>query len=404
MYRLASISTRNVPGLPDVGIELQPLTALIGASGSGKSRLLDAIAWLVAGTPPLTASDVRPEPVVAAELAAPDGRRTVERGDGRDPEEPLPRLVYLPIRSRLPGEQSFARPDGSDATLAEKMVDDIAAETRAATTGQLLVIDEPELMLTPQAQRHLYRLLRAFTENGNQVIYATRAPALVDAVHHEEIVRLDISHRRLSLHRAPPGLLTDEERLRLAAEFDQRGEMFFATAVVLVEGQTERLSLPPIFRALGHDPDQLGISITEVGGKGNLMLAARVLAQLHIPHVIVHDSDRGRPGWRENAAIRQAAGRTPVIALDPDFEGVAGIHSHEDKVLHAWRRFSNAPPERVPEVFKRIVRTAVRLAARAGAEPSGDLAPDGQRRGDDEQDGEAGEHGKIELNGGVAEA
>ena len=55
---------------------------------------------------------------------------------------------------------------------------------------------------------------------------------------------------------------------------------------------------------MGHDPDALGISIVEVGGKGNLILVARVLAELRIPHVIVHDRDRGEGSERENEFIR----------------------------------------------------------------------------------------------------
>jgi putative ATP-dependent endonuclease of OLD family len=366
MERLTRLTTRAVPGLADLTIELQPVTALIGVSGSGKSRLLAALAWLLAGTPALTRRPEQLGPVVSAELETPTGARTIRR-DGDGPADPLPRLVYLPVHSRLATDEATdaeltdAQPR---ATLAEQMVADIAAEVAAGTTGQLLVIDEPELMLTPQLQRHLYHLLRSFAVAGNQVVYATRAPALVDAVHHDEIVRLDISERHVAPRRAPAALLSDEERLRLAAEFDhERAEMFFATAVVLVEGNTERLALPSIFRALGHDADALGISIVEVGGKGNLILSARVLTELRIPHLIVHDSDRGAPGAAENAGIRRAARGAPVIELDPDFEGVAGIHAHEDKVFHAWQRFHDAPPERIPAPFRHIVETAVELAS-----------------------------------------
>lgn len=361
MARLLSVSTRHVPGLPDLHVGLQPMTALVGVSGSGKSRLLGALAWLIAGEPALAPDDAQPTPIVSAEVESNGERRVISRGDGA-PGGELPRLVYLPVRARLPEEEAL--PSGrSDASVAEQMVADIAADVRSGITGRLLVIDEPEMMLTPQAQRHLYRLLRGLVANGNQVVYATRAPALLDAVHHEEIVRLDISRRRMHARQAPAAVLTDEQRLRLAAEFDhERTEMFFARAVVLVEGQTERLSLPTVFRALGHDPDALGISITEVGGKGNLALIARVLAELRIPHLVVHDSDRGRPGWRENAAIREAVRRAPIIQLDPDFEEVAGIRAHEDKVLHAWRRFRHASPSEIPEPLRKIVETAVRLS------------------------------------------
>ena len=139
--------------------------------------------------------------------------------------------------------------------------------------------------------------------------------------------------------------------------------MFFATAVVLVEGQTERQSLPLIFRRLGHDPDALGISIVEVGGKGNLILVARVLAHLRIPHVIVYDSDRGRVGQRENAYIRRNAGRAPVFELHPDFEAAAGIRSRKHKVLNAWRRFTTIDAERIPRVFRDIADATVDLAS-----------------------------------------
>ena len=109
--------------------------------------------------------------------------------------------------------------------------------------------------------------------------------------------------------------LTDEQRVHLQAEFaHERTEMFFASAVVLVEGQTEQIALPLVFRRLGHHPDALGISVVEVGGKGNIPLVARLLAELGIPHVVVFDSDRGRPGERENRLIKRAVGKLDAPA------------------------------------------------------------------------------------------
>jgi hypothetical protein len=60
-------------------------------------------------------------------------------------------------------------------------------------------------------------------------------------------------------------------------EFDAaRSELFLARAVVLVEGLTEKLVLPFVFAALGHDVDRQAISIIECGGKPNLPLFARI--------------------------------------------------------------------------------------------------------------------------------
>jgi hypothetical protein len=80
--------------------------------------------------------------------------------------------------------------------------------------------------------------------------------------------------------------------------------------------------------------------------------------------MVVFDSDRGRAGQRENAYIRQEVGRAPIFTLDPDFEAVAGIRDHDEKVLAAWRRFSKIDPDRIPGVFRDIVETAVDLANR----------------------------------------
>ena len=117
-------------------------------------------------------------------------------------------------------------------------------------------------------------------------------------------------------------------------------EMFFATSVVLVEGQTERQSFPLIFRRLGYDPDALGISIVEVGGKGNLVLIARVLAQLRIPHLIVFDSDRGRPapGRDRVADEHDVVGyHTVTVYFDPlkvDVDALPDGFTVDDIVVH----------------------------------------------------------------------
>lgn len=362
--RLISIATHGVPGLPDVDIGLRPVTALIGPHGSGKSRVLTAISWLLSGRPelagPTSASD---GPFVSAEIESRAGRHLVTRGRGQAPTVELPAAEFFIARDRLPPEPTATLPAGvrggaTGKALAEAMDERI----RSGRSGEVVLIEEPELMLTPQSQRHLYRLLRAYAER-NQVIYSTRAPALLDAAHHQDIVRLDLTRVGLAIRNAPQALLTDAQRLRLAAEFDhERSEMFFATAVVLVEGQTERLSMPWIFRSLGYDPDALGISITEVGGKGNLIFHSRVLAGLRIPHLIVFDADQGDPAQESNAAIREAAGDTPVFMLDPDFEAVAGIQSGTDKVLRAWRRFHSVSPDKIPDLLRSIVDETVRLA------------------------------------------
>ena len=387
---LRRVLATGVAGLPDLDLALGPLAALVGPRGSGKSQLLSAIAWLISGRPRLTLAGGAPltrvggDLVVAGEMA----RLTRSPGAGlrwdlpRSRRPALPVCTYLRARNRFSPPHvpsgtvgtrlaNFAGRATSDAVAAEALVLAVEACCRECVSGEILLIEEPELLLTPQAQRYLYRLLRRFADGGNQVLYSTRSVAFVDAAHHDEIVRLDLRRGRRSVRHTDRHALSDAERVRLAAEFDhERSEMFFAQAVVLVEGQTERLSLPFIFRALGHDPDAQGIAIVEAGGKSNLPLLARLLRQLAIPFVVVFDADRGAASAALDAEVRKAAGEAPTIRLEPDFEAAAGIASHDDKVLHAWRRFASAPAAEIPPALATIVSAAVGLGSKLGEGPS----------------------------------
>ena len=54
-------------------------------------------------------------------------------------------------------------------------------------------------------------------------------------------------------------------------------------------------------------------------------------------------------------AIGRAAGTAPMIRPDPDFEAAAGITSHDDKVLHAWKRFATGEVGAVPRALASVV-------------------------------------------------
>src|SRR5204862_235926 len=51
----------------------------------------------------------------------------------------------------------------------------------------VLLIEEPELYLSPHAQRHLYGLLRALAQAGNQILYSTHAPVFLSVDKLEEL-------------------------------------------------------------------------------------------------------------------------------------------------------------------------------------------------------------------------
>ena len=230
--------------------------------------------------------------------------------------------------------------------------------------GLVLLVEEPELFLRPQTQRYLYRRLRAFAGGGNQVVYTTHAPALLNVARLDELALVEHDPKRGTRVTRPQPLESDEA-FRVVSEFDaERSELFLARSAILVEGRTEKLVLPSIFAALGHDADRAGVSIVECGGKSNIPVFARICQACEIPFAVVHDRD-AEPGkdpipqeMALNDLIAATAGAERVVVLEPDFEGVAGLRGHANKPERAWNHFST-PGVEVPEPLERAVRLAL---------------------------------------------
>jgi predicted ATP-dependent endonuclease of OLD family len=242
------------------------------------------------------------------------------------------------------------------------------------TSGLVLLIEEPELYLSPQAQRYLYRLLRRFAEQGNQVVYSTHAATFLSVAHLDELALVRHTEERGTTLCQPSPLATDES-FRALAEFDaERSEVFLARAALLVEGLTEKLAFPFVFEALGYDPDREAVAVIECGGKANMPLFARICVECGIPFVLVHDRDAPRgqqPNESErmtNAAITKIAGRSRTVALIPDFEGVMGLNSKNRKPRKAYARLRDGRP--LPKPLVGAVERVVAAARGDGASVS----------------------------------
>jgi len=377
----------------DTTLRLGPVTTLVGGASAGKSNLLAAISLAVDASTWPVATDVAhgTERIVveAHTTTGPVGLR-YERTGGRSRHGSWPVAVLPstlrdgPVIAPSPAAaghsgvaaladalRSQATHAISPATHAHGLVAGLELCCDAGVSGVLLLIEEPELFLRPQAQRYLYRLVHRFADGGNQVIYSTHAPAFLNVARLEElaVVTRDAEHGT-SVHQAAP--LPASEGFRAMSEFDaERGELFLADVAVLVEGRTEKLALPHVFRALGVDADRQGISIVECGGKANLVIFARLCQATGVPFLVLHDRDA--PPGREpidserrlNELLRSLVGDEHVFELAPDFEAVAGLRRHRHKPEQAWRAFRALEADDVPDALRRVVEAATALTARS---------------------------------------
>jgi hypothetical protein len=379
---LDRVSIHGFRGARDVELVPPPLCALVGEASGGKSTVLTAI-WMLleSGAPVPNANDVT--------QGANSGRIRLEASasgqtlflDARPPatlnlnREGAPPFVFLPTARRGGDLVSVAtHPRASRPAELIRSAGDLSGAVErlvaARIRGLVVLIEEPELYLSPQAQRHVYRLLRSLADRGNQVLYSTHASTFLSVAHLDELALVRQGTNAAGMALLQPEPLPSDESFRALAEFDaERAEMFLSRAVLLVEGLTEKLALPFVFEALGYEPDSEGILILETGGKANMSLFARMCNECGIPYVVLHDRDapRGKPPNEServtNQAIAEVAGRARIVQLIPDFESVIGLKPRSRrsrKPERAYRRFSGGRPvpDELVEAVERVVAAA----------------------------------------------
>lgn len=181
----------------------------------------------------------------------------------------------------------------------------------------VIAIEEPEIFLHPQAQRHFYNILREMaypqSNEGIQVIYCTHFPLFVNVEFFDEIciVRKELDTQneatttiiQLNIQDFIGDLkarwridATDESvRERYKNAFNpRRNEGFFAKKTVLVEGDTEEYALPIYADALGYNLDSHGVSVINAGGKNELDRLYKIFNEFVIPTYIIFDGDEGK--------------------------------------------------------------------------------------------------------------
>jgi hypothetical protein len=397
-FGITEVVVKGFRSARDLSFSPGPMCALVGEANAGKSNLLAAIrAVLDPAAAPLTAADAADDdggPISIRVRLAGGAEAALQGSPGRhaiNGPESLPPVLFLPAGARADAVLAAGNPEGAGAPALEifravlapdrptstaqalTVIDALESCCSAGLSGLILLIEEPELYLRPQAQRYLYRLLRKFSLAGNQTIYSTHSPAFLNVVRLDELIFVE-RVSRTGTRALQPEPVTPDDDFRVMTEFDAaRSELFLARAVVLVEGLTEKLVLPFVFAALGHDVDREAISIIECGGKPNLPLFARICRATGIPYVIVHDSDRLATGKLVaaeralNALIAESAAEGQAVVLDPDFEAVAGLAGHSRKPERAWREFASRPSSEMPEPLLRAAELAISLAGREEA-------------------------------------
>lgn len=195
--------------------------------------------------------------------------------------------------------------------------------------GAIILIEEPEICLHPTMQRSLFGTLRRLGET-NQVIYTTHSPHFVSVPDYCDVILVRRSPKDgTSVTRSElPTEPWRVEKLRQAVD-RERGELFFARRLLLVEGDTEKLAMPEHAAKLTIDLDRHGAAIVEVGGKRNLLDFAELALSFGVPTGIVYDRDssdfddeKAETEYNDKLDALDNGDTVRVWQLDKDYEDV----------------------------------------------------------------------------------
>lgn len=211
-----------------------------------------------------------------------------------------------------------------------------------ANRPHVLLLDEPEICLHPNAVRESCDLLYSLPKNDNwQVMVTTHSPQFIDISRdNTTIVRVERNDDGdvfgTTIFRPERAELSDDDRLnlKLLNIYDPYvGEFFFGGKIVIVEGDTEYSA----FRYIISENKELfkNVHTIKARGKSTIVSLSKILNQFGANYSVLHDSDyptcqrKGKtitnPAWTNNTRILEEVtkgqGKIKLVSSVPHFEG-----------------------------------------------------------------------------------
>ncbi|HFD3581267.1 AAA family ATPase [Vibrio parahaemolyticus] len=177
------------------------------------------------------------------------------------------------------------------ALLALKLAEFSWLRQKNERNYSVLCIEEPEAHLHPQLQRSVFDKLFNDVTSDQSLVVTSHSPTLAAIAPLRSVINLRHlggSTKAFSLARLPISNdeLEDIERYLTAT----RSEMLFARGVIFVEGDAEEALLPVFADSLGHNLDELGITVCNVAGV-NFKPYVKLATGLGLPFSVVTDWD-----------------------------------------------------------------------------------------------------------------
>ncbi|EKE67255.1 ATP-dependent nuclease [Gallaecimonas xiamenensis] len=165
---------------------------------------------------------------------------------------------------------------------------------RKVSNSRYFIFEEPELYLHPQAQRSLFDSFVNLSESGSQVILCTHSSGLIDVERYKSIyiATKETGSDETTVKQCVDDLFEGDAKKDFNLSYwinPDRGELFFASKVVLLEGATEKTVFPLLAKEIGVF--RYDYTLIDCGSKDNIPLYVKLLNKFKIPYVAVYDRD-----------------------------------------------------------------------------------------------------------------
>lgn len=190
---------------------------------------------------------------------------------------------------------------GAQRSIQMALIRHLADIKKAAgeqSSNTLLLIDEPELYLHPQAVEVLKDALKILSSEGFQVVFTTHSPFMITSkdVGNTLLIRKnDIlgTHKKNTLKSAIPSVIAEApSQLELLFSLSNSSNILFSERVILAEGTTENRLLPNLIEKVTSK--SIGLhkaALVSMGGSTNTRKAMLVLDTMGIPTKAILDLD-----------------------------------------------------------------------------------------------------------------
>ncbi len=162
----------------------------------------------------------------------------------------------------------------------------------------VLALEEPENHLSPYYLARIIRQIRSLVKGGRaQAVVTSHSPAVLGRVFPDEVryCRRNQDTGVSSIKSIKMPARNEEASKFMHGAMLAFPELYFARFVLLVEGDSERIVLPRLAKAMDLLIDPAFVAIVPLGGR-HVQHFWRLLSQLKIPYATLLDLDLGRRG------------------------------------------------------------------------------------------------------------